>query len=103
MLFGKLSVGIVNELSRVALRPGAVTIAMGPWQPNEHTAGIWAAILEGGLSFVQFFWDKNRVCAQDRLAETIIEDVRKKHADREKAPDLERKITPINVQLSLDP
>jgi hypothetical protein len=25
----------------------------------------------------QFFWDRNRMCAQDRLAETIVVDVRK--------------------------
>lgn len=34
-------------------------------------------MLELGLGFLQFFWDRNRMCAQDRLAETIVIDVRK--------------------------
>ena len=39
--------------------------------------GYGAAVLEGGLGFLQFFWDCNRMCAQDRLAETIVVDERK--------------------------
>ncbi len=50
---------------------------MGLWQSIERVLGYGAAILEGGLGFLQFFWDKNRMCAQDRLAETIVVDVRK--------------------------
>lgn len=50
---------------------------MGLWQSVERALGYGAAILEGGLGFVQFFWDKNHMCAQDRLAETIVVDVRK--------------------------
>ncbi len=49
---------------------------MGLWQSVERALGYGAAILEGGLGFVQFFWDKNRMCAQDRLAETVVLDVR---------------------------
>jgi hypothetical protein len=30
------------------------------------------------LEFLQFFRDRNRMCAQDRLAETIVVDVKKK-------------------------
>ena len=30
---------------------------------------------------MQFFWDRNRMCAQDRLAETIVVDVRKPKAN----------------------
>jgi uncharacterized RDD family membrane protein YckC len=48
------------------------------WQSLERALGYGAAILEAGLGFAQFFWDKNRQCAQDRLAETIVVDVRKK-------------------------
>jgi hypothetical protein len=33
-------------------------------------------VLEGGLGFLQFFWSDNRMCAQDRLAETIVIDER---------------------------
>lgn len=51
---------------------------MGPWQSVERALGYGAAVLEGGLGFLQFFWDRNRMCAQDRLAETIVVDVRQK-------------------------
>jgi uncharacterized RDD family membrane protein YckC len=50
---------------------------MGPWQSVERALGYGAAVLEGGLGFLQFFWDRNRMCAQDRLAETIVVDLRK--------------------------
>jgi uncharacterized RDD family membrane protein YckC len=51
---------------------------LGLWQSLERALGYGAALLEGGLGFVQFFWDRNRMCAQDRLAETIVVDRRKK-------------------------
>ena len=51
---------------------------MGLWQSIERVLGYGAAVLEGGLGFAQFFWDKNRMCAQDRLAETIVVDVRQR-------------------------
>ena len=50
---------------------------MGLWQSIERGLGYGAAVLELGLGFLQFFWDRNRMCAQDRLAETIVVDVRK--------------------------
>ncbi len=50
---------------------------MGLWQSIERGLGYGAAVLELGLGFLQFFWDPNRKCAQDRLAETIVIDVRK--------------------------
>jgi uncharacterized RDD family membrane protein YckC len=50
---------------------------MGLWQSVERGLGYGAAVLELGLGFLQFFWDPNRMCAQDRLAETIVIDVRK--------------------------
>jgi uncharacterized RDD family membrane protein YckC len=50
---------------------------LGVWQSIERVLGYGAAILEGGLGFAQFFWDKNRMCAQDRLAETIVIDTRR--------------------------
>jgi len=49
---------------------------MGAWQSVERSLGYGAAVLEGGLGFLQFFWDRNCMCAQDRLAETIVVDVR---------------------------
>jgi uncharacterized RDD family membrane protein YckC len=50
---------------------------MGAWQSFERALGYGAAVLEGGLGFLQFFWDHNRMCAQDRLAETIVVDLRR--------------------------
>ncbi len=58
---------------------------MGAWQSVERALGYGAAVLEGGIGFLQFFWDRNRMCAQDRLAETIVVDVRKK-SYREERP-----------------
>jgi len=49
----------------------------GLWQSIERALGYGAAVLEGGLGFAQYFWDRNRMCAQDRLAETIVLDTRK--------------------------
>ena len=51
-----------------------------PWQSAERALGYGAAVLEGGLGFAQFFWDRNRMCAQDRLAETIVVDMRQSSA-----------------------
>jgi uncharacterized RDD family membrane protein YckC len=50
---------------------------LGRWQSVERALGYGAAVLEGGLGFLQFFWDRNRMCAQDRLAETIVVDIRR--------------------------
>ncbi len=50
---------------------------LGLWQSMERALGYGAAILEAGLGFMQFFWDRNRMCAQDRLAETVVLDFRK--------------------------
>jgi uncharacterized RDD family membrane protein YckC len=50
---------------------------LGGWQSVERALGYGAAVLEVGLGFAQFFWDRNRMCAQDRLAETIVVDLRK--------------------------
>lgn len=59
---------------------------MGLWQSMERVLGYGAAVLEGGLGFAQFFWDRNRMCAQDRLAETIVVDERKSARRQETAP-----------------
>ena len=52
----------------------------------ERALGYGAAVLELGLGFLQFFWSPNRMCAQDRLAETIVIDVRKKWTDDRARP-----------------
>ena len=54
-----------------------VSDRLGVWQSIERALGYGAAVLEGGLGFAQFFWDRNRMCAQDRLAETVVVDLRK--------------------------
>ncbi len=59
---------------------------MGLWQSIERGLGYGAAVLELGLGFLQFFWDRNRMCAQDRLAETIVIDVRKSKANAVSSP-----------------
>jgi uncharacterized RDD family membrane protein YckC len=51
---------------------------LGLWQSIERSLGYGAAVLEGGLGFLQFFWSANRMCAQDRLAETIVIDERRR-------------------------
>lgn len=51
---------------------------LGFRQSMERALGYGAAVLEGGLGFVQFFWSENRMCAQDRLAETIVIDERRR-------------------------
>jgi hypothetical protein len=56
------------------------------WQSIERALGYGAAVLEAGLGFLQFFWSENRMCAQDRLAETIVIDTRQlpgRHSGRE--------------------
>ena len=58
---------------------------MGLWQSFERGLGYGAAVLEGGVGFLQYFWDRNRMCAQDRLAETIVVDRRKKAYQAEEA------------------
>jgi len=59
---------------------------MGRWQSIERALGYGAAVLEGGLGFLQFFWDRNRMCAQDRLAETIVVDVRRRSKELSTSP-----------------
>lgn len=47
------------------------------WQAVERSLGYGASMLEGGFGFVQFFINRNRQCVHDRIAETIVVDVRK--------------------------
>ncbi len=51
---------------------------MGLWQSAERALGYGASMLEGGFGFVQFFMHPNYQCVHDRIAETIVVDVRKK-------------------------
>ena len=58
---------------------------MGLWQSFERVLGYGTAVLELGVGFLQYFWDRNRMCAQDRLAETIVVDMRKRAYPAEQA------------------
>ena len=60
---------------------------MGLWQSFERALGYGAAVLEGGVGFLQYFWDRNRMCAQDRLAETIVVDMRKRAYPKEETDE----------------
>jgi uncharacterized RDD family membrane protein YckC len=53
------------------------------WQALERSLGYGASFLEGGLGFAQFFIQRNRQCAHDRLAETIVIDASKSAARRD--------------------
>jgi len=69
-----------RTLGKWVARTRAISLTgdrLGLWQALERALGYGAAILEGGLGFLQFFWDRNQQCAQDRLAETIVIDTRK--------------------------
>jgi len=50
---------------------------MGPWQSFERALGYGASFLEAGFGFAQYFFIRNRQCVHDRIAETIVVDVRK--------------------------
>ena len=87
LIFMFLYFGLANYLGngrtpgKWVARTRAVSLThprLGLWQSIERGLGYGAAVLEGGLGFLQFFWDKNRMCAQDRLAETIVIDTRRK-------------------------
>ena len=74
-----------QTLGKWVARTRAVSLTgerLGLWQSMERALGYGAAVLEAGLGFLQFFWDRNRQCAQDRLAETIVVDVRKSRGSR---------------------
>jgi uncharacterized RDD family membrane protein YckC len=47
------------------------------WQALERSLGYGASFLEAGFGFAQFFIQRNRQCAHDRLAETIVIDASK--------------------------
>jgi uncharacterized RDD family membrane protein YckC len=51
---------------------------MGAWQSFERALGYGASFLEAGFGFIQYFFVRNRQCVHDRIAETIVVDVRKK-------------------------
>jgi uncharacterized RDD family membrane protein YckC len=46
------------------------------WTAIERALGYGASLLEGGFGFAQFFFARNQQCVHDRIAETIVLDVR---------------------------
>lgn len=42
------------------------------WHCLERALGYAASTLEVGLGFLQIFWNPNRMCLHDRIAETIV-------------------------------
>lgn len=46
------------------------------WQCVERVLGYGVALTEG-IGFLQYFYSHNRMCVQDRIAETIVIDCRK--------------------------
>jgi len=64
----------------VIARTRAVSLThsrMGLWQSFERALAYGASFLELGFGFVQFFMHRNRQTVHDRIAETIVVDVRK--------------------------
>jgi uncharacterized RDD family membrane protein YckC len=57
------------------------------WQSLERALGYGASFLEAGFGFAQFFIQRNRQCAHDRLAETIVIDAGKSAARRVAPPN----------------
>jgi uncharacterized RDD family membrane protein YckC len=56
---------------------------LGLWQCVELVLGYGASMAEAGIGYIQYFFSPNRMCAHDRLAETIVVDDRKKTKQQE--------------------
>jgi len=68
-----LSLGKLVSRTRVV---SLVHSRLSLWQCIERVLGYGVATAEG-IGFLQYFWSGNRMCVQDRMAETIVVDVRK--------------------------
>lgn len=55
---------------------------IGFWHCVERALGYTASLLELGLGFLQIFWNPNRMCLHDRIAETIV--IREKKREKKK-------------------
>jgi hypothetical protein len=49
---------------------------IGWWQAIERALGYGASLLEGGFGFFQYYLNRNRQTVHDRIAETIVVDIR---------------------------
>jgi len=73
-------VGKGQSVGKWAARTRVVSLTherMGIWQSTERALGYGASFLELGFGFVQYFMNRNRQTVHDRIAETIVVDVRR--------------------------
>lgn len=56
------------------------------WHCIERSLGYAASTLEAGLGFLQIFWNPNRMCLHDRIAETVVIQEKKKEKKKKQAP-----------------
>ncbi|HEY9137506.1 MAG TPA: RDD family protein [Terriglobus sp.] len=74
--------------------------SIGWWQSIERGLGYGASLLEGGFGFFQYFLNRNRMCVHDRIAETIVVDLRKPRVRPALHPEIdcdERKIEAVSA------
>ena len=64
----------------------SIAVVSASGNPSSARLGYGAAVLEGDLGFLQFFWSENRIGTQDPLAETIVVDERRPRAPRSPPP-----------------
>jgi len=75
-----LYIGNGQTVGKRAMRTRVISLThqrITLWQALERALGYGASFLEGGFGFAQFFLQRNRQCAHDRLAETIVIDAGK--------------------------
>ncbi|AWL12238.1 hypothetical protein HMF8227_01765 [Saliniradius amylolyticus] len=58
---------------------------MNLWESFGRYGGYGAGLATGLLGFLQLFWDSNRQAIQDKIAETLVIDLRKSHSDMKSA------------------
>jgi uncharacterized RDD family membrane protein YckC len=54
---------------------------LGFWHCIERSLGYYASTLEGGFGFIQAFWNPNRMALHDKIGETIVIKLQKKHTN----------------------
>ena len=52
---------------------------LGLWHCFERSLGYYASTLEFGFGFIQAFWNPNRMALHDKIGETIVIKLQKKH------------------------
>ena len=71
---------------------------IGWWQAIERGLAYGASLLEGGFGFFQYFLNRNRQTVHDRIAETIVVDIRKgAHRARHHAKHHEEAVSSVPV------